>query len=367
MMTSAQAMMLPDGKRLHLHHGPIDLIVEANGEANNVRKAYAQATRRFASILEELVGELPLLRREITIRNHGLTGDVSRAMARAVLPFSEHHVTPMAAVAGSVADEILSVMINSAPLSRAYVNNGGDIAVFLTRGQSFSVAAPAGPFLLTHSCRHPGESRDPFFTARTPSHKAATFEPWVPVFAGMTTDVMETDKAVRAATHGIATSGWRGRSFSLGIADAVTVVARSAASASAATMIANAVDLPGSPKVRRQPANEIAPDSDLKDRRVTIDVMPLKDDEIEAALARGHAFAEACIARGLINSATLLLHGTTKTATFTPPSTANEDRTLKGPPCLILSSANALSPLRTSSMRTAHRHRRRAVAAGASQ
>ena len=48
--------------------------------------------------------------------------------------------------------------------------------------------------------------------------------------------------------RGIATSGWRGRSFSLGIADAVTVLAATAAEAdAAATMIANAVDLPGHP------------------------------------------------------------------------------------------------------------------------
>ena len=50
--------------------------------------------------------------------------------------------------------------------------------------------------------------------------------------------------------RGIATSGWRGRSFSLGIADAVTVLAATAAEAdAAATVIANAVDLPGHPAI----------------------------------------------------------------------------------------------------------------------
>ncbi|TGS52683.1 UPF0280 family protein, partial [Mesorhizobium sp. M3A.F.Ca.ET.201.01.1.1] len=67
--------------------------------------------------------------------------------------------------------------------------------------------------------------------------------------------------------RGVATSGWRGRSFSFGRADAVTVLARSGAEAdAAATLIANAVDLPGHPAIRRVPARDLAPDSDLGDR-----------------------------------------------------------------------------------------------------
>src|SRR5690606_41231750 len=61
--------------------------------------------------------------------------------------------------------------------------------------------------------------------------------------------------------RGVATSGWRGRSFSLGIADAVTVLARTGAEAdAAATLIANAVDLPGHPAIKRRPARELAPE-----------------------------------------------------------------------------------------------------------
>jgi ApbE superfamily uncharacterized protein (UPF0280 family) len=56
--------------------------------------------------------------------------------------------------------------------------------------------------------------------------------------------------------RGIATSGWRGRSFSLGIADSVTVLARTAAQAdAAATVIANAVDADDVRIRRRRPAS----------------------------------------------------------------------------------------------------------------
>ena len=53
-------------------------------------------------------------------------------MHAAVLPYAaEHFITPMAAVAGAVAEEVLGAMMRAAELERAYVNNGGDIALHL--------------------------------------------------------------------------------------------------------------------------------------------------------------------------------------------------------------------------------------------
>ena len=112
--------------------------------------------------------------------------------------------------------------------------------------------------------------------------------------------------------RGIATSGWRGRSFSLGIADSVTVLARSAAAAdAAATMIANAVDLPGHPAISRVAANLIAPDSDLGDLPVTRDVGLLSANDIQAALSSGAIIAEALRDAGLIIAAFLNVQGET--------------------------------------------------------
>ena len=61
-MSGPQAAMLADGRRLHLNHGPIDLIVEAFGATQEREAAYAQAAERFQTILTELVDELPALR-----------------------------------------------------------------------------------------------------------------------------------------------------------------------------------------------------------------------------------------------------------------------------------------------------------------
>jgi uncharacterized protein len=265
------AGLLADGRRLHLNHGPIDLIIGADGAASDVKSAYRQAVARFETILQELVAELPLLRSEVGRHGVGsqgsrLKGKVARRMERAVLPHWQSRVTPMAAVAGSVAEEILEALCEGTDLSRAYVNNGGDIACHLVTGTGFAVASPAG-------------------RVRIAGHNEA---------------------------RGIATSGWGGRSFSLGIADAVTVLAGKAAQADvAATLIANAVDLPGSNKIRRQRACEIQPDSDLRDRLVTVDVAKLDRADIESALASGIARARQLMADGFILGATLLVQGIT--------------------------------------------------------
>ena len=266
---------LADGRRLHLQDGPIDLIVEAHGGEAEMRAAYDAATRRFTGLLDELCGELPLLRQAADPARCPLQGVVARRMHAAVAPFADaHFVTPMAAVAGSVAEEILEAMTGAARLQRAYVNNGGDIALHLADGEHFSVGLMDRP--------------DASGTMRT-------------------LDIDADDPS-----RGIATSGRHGRSFSLGIADAVTVLARTASQAdAAATIIANSVDLPGHPAIVRCPARDLQPDSDLGARLVTRDVGDLSGREIAAALEAGAACARRLLAMGLIDSAILRLHGET--------------------------------------------------------
>ncbi|MGZ0189558.1 MAG: UPF0280 family protein [Alphaproteobacteria bacterium] len=265
-MDQPQAVRFADG-RLHLHHGPIDLIIEAFGAGKD--DGYDRATARFQTILEELVTDLPALRTDINIGPH-IQSKVGKAMALACRPFTPLFVTPMAAVAGAVADEILRALITAVGINKAYVNNGGDIALHLTEGEVFQAAIASeqpGAFQITHA----------------------------------------------APIRGIATSGWRGRSHSLGIADAVTILAPSAAMADvAATLIANAVNLPDHPAVKREPADDLYPDSDLGERLVTVSVGPLTETEIETALTAGQSLAEKTRQRGLITAAALSLNGAVK-------------------------------------------------------
>lgn len=280
------AAMLP-GNRLHLNEGPIDLVIWADGEAEAVAAAYGAAEQRFDGLLAELVAELPLLRRPLwspslhaaptlprTLHAWGegeLQGPIARRMAQACWPHRAQFITPMAAVAGAVAEAVLEAMTAAAPLTRAYVNDGGDIALHLTPGASLAI----GVVRSLEKAVPEGEVR------------------------------IDWDSPVR----GIATSGRGGRSFSLGIADAVTVLARDAPSAdAAATMIANAVNV-DDPAVARHPARTLDPDSDLGDRLVTVEVGPLDPAQVDAALASGVTEAERLRAAGLIEGALLALAG----------------------------------------------------------
>ena len=263
---SAVVARLADG-RLHLQHGPIDLIIEAFGVPEEVERAYAQATERFGDILPTLVGELPPLRRPLGEAYPLLQGPVARRMAEATWPHRAVYITPMAAVAGAVADEMLQALIRGRTLDKAYVNDGGDIAIHLTPGHEL---------------------------------RAGIFAQGLDGVARLT--------AARPV-RGIATSGRGGRSFSLGIADSVTVLAVTAAAAdAAATLIANAVNV-DHPVVERRPARDLDPDSDLGDLPVTVAVGGLPLEAVAEALDRGAAEARRLRRCGLIDSAALLLQG----------------------------------------------------------
>ena len=272
---SIQAALLADG-RLHLQHGPIDCLCRAWGDAGEVDAAYAQAVAAFPAILPALCGELILLRTRLPSRRPD--GDIGRAMHAACLPFAaEHFITPMAAVAGAVADRVLAAMKEGRRLARAFVNNGGDIALYLTPGASLrcgmvsDLAAPALDAMMT---------------------------------------VTEGDGIGGIATSGRACKGNGGRSFSRGIADAVTVLAGTAAQAdAAATIIANTVDLPGHAAIVRRPAADIDPDSDLGATPVTWELGALTRAEIDAALDAGRVVADALRRDGLISGAALALRG----------------------------------------------------------
>jgi len=265
-----RSALLPDGRRLHLHDGPIDIVLQAFGSPSEVQKACRAATLRFSTILDELCSELPLLRRPPQFPSP-LQGPVAKKMLHAVLPYAASvFITPMAAVAGAVAEEILNAITEAANLTRAYVNDGGDIALYLADGEEFQIGMiqrPDQPFL----------------------------------FGTVTI-------GAAGPVRGIATSGWRGRSFSLGIADAVTVLAPSASAAdAAATIIANAVDLPGHAAVTRVPACDLAPDSDLGSLLVTRMVALLSPSEVALALDAGLATAKELLDRRLIVGAALSL------------------------------------------------------------
>lgn len=278
MARGPQIAMLPDGKRLHLQYGPTDMIVEADGDRDEVAAAYRQAIARFRTLLPELVGELPRLRQPVDgdLRPDSFRWSTARRMVEAARLHRGTFVTPMAGVAGAVADELLAAMTEGRRLDRAYANNGGDIAIHLSDGAEFTIGLVA----------HPGTAK--------PAGRFTIAQP-MPV-------------------RGVATSGRHGRSFSLGIADAVTVLARNGATADvAATLVANRVNV-DHPAIVRRPAQELDPDSDLGPMPVTVAVGALDGASRDAALDSGLDAAQAMREAGLIYGAVLALDGTYRVA-----------------------------------------------------
>ena len=262
--------ILPCGTRLHLQHGPIDLVIGADGDREAV---FAAAQARFDTVLPELVGELPLLKSQITAHSPCPVGTIAQRMDQATRPHCQAFITPMAAVAGAVADTVLGAMRAETPIQRAYVNNGGDIALHLGPGQTF----------VTAMNDHQGQ------------------------------DLGRIKVTHASGIGGIATSGRHGRSLSLGIADSVTVLAKTAAQAdAAATLIANAVDLPGHPATHRQPADDLQDDSDLGELLVVTGCGSLSYYDIHTALDAGEQRALDMQRENHIIAAALFLQGHTR-------------------------------------------------------
>ncbi len=273
MTGAAVAAFLSDG-RLHLQHGPIDLIIEANGDAKDISIAYDAMAKRFETVLDELVLELASLREEVSSVDNAKS-PIARRMIIAAGKFNDEFVTPMAAVAGSVADEILEIGWNVISLSKLYINNGGDIAFRISPGHELTVGV-----------------------AKSVTSSAL---------------LGRLHFSANSNVRGVATSGFGGRSRTFGIADAVTVVSSCAADADvAATLIANHVSLGSHPQVSAVAANLIDESSDLGGRLVTTAVGVLTNYEIKSALDKGEHRANELFAKQLISGAFLALRGSVR-------------------------------------------------------
>ena len=270
-------------RRWRFVHGPIDVVLQADGEPDACAAAFDDAWQVFGAILPALVRDLPLLRRPLPVApvaaaiepEAQASSATGRAMIAACAPLAIRfgvYLTPMAAVAGAVADTLIRPFARPG-ITRAAANNGGDIALWLAPGACFEVGIVAD------------------VVSGTPAGRFA--------IAG--------DDPVR----GIATSGWRGRSLSLGIADSATVLAVDGARAdAAATLVANAVTLDSDDRrVLRAPASSVRDDSDLGDLPVTVGVAGLDAQSIDRALASGLACARRLQEDSFIVAAAIALAG----------------------------------------------------------
>jgi len=314
------AARLPDG-RLHLQHGPIDLLIAIDAPEPVRQAAERRAVARFDPLLGRLAPRRAALSQAVTAADRPDIADVvepsgrmsdnvesaagERVAARmrdAALRLARFtdFVTPMAAVAGAVADEILEAIGQPPSLRSASVNNGGDIAIRLVAGEGLRIGLGGGQGIQPMDVPDGGPARQP---------------------------LLGQLRLSRPGRYGIATSGWSGRSHSRGIADSVTVLADTAATADvAATLIANAVDVAAPDRIERRVARELDEASDLGNRAVTVAVGRLDPVQRRQAVHRGVALAARLHERAHVQAVFVALQGLGRTVPTSEPRIAVHTR-----------------------------------------
>ncbi|MDL2226116.1 hypothetical protein LJB86_00450 [Deltaproteobacteria bacterium OttesenSCG-928-M10] len=217
--------------------------------------------------LREISNVLPLLKSaQQFVRHKNLTG-LPRLMFEAVAATGETSLTPMAAVAGVMADAVAD-WLRDRGASRVVVNNGGDVALRLAGGEAVRVGLVS-------------------------DLSAGQVDGTVTVTA-------------ESGIGGIATSGLGGRSFTRGVASGVSAFAARCALADAlATHLANTSFI-ASENVATTLAGNLDPDSDIRDLPVVVAVgglsaaeagRAIRQVEIEAERLRGLGHLSALRAR----------------------------------------------------------------------
>ena len=247
-------------ERLYLEYGPTNLVVEAVHK--DKQKIYNYIIKNIDQMLSELSLELSKLR-EKTKDSTKFNSQIAKKMNDSTKIFLPRFITPLASVAGAISETLLDEILSKFDLEKIYINNGGDAAIFLKKKQKLKfLVASTNSFLIT----------------------------------------LEGDNC----KYGIATSGWKGRSFSMGIADSVTTIAKSSAIAdAAATVIANDTDIKSHKNIKKQEASKIDEYSDLKNKLVTTYVGELSLNDIQKSLKKGVLTAKRLIKKNIILTALL--------------------------------------------------------------
>ncbi|MGB9618043.1 MAG: UPF0280 family protein [Desulfomonilaceae bacterium] len=247
--------------------GPMRLVIQAWRKGVPQGAQCLSAAHKSIQFLEEAASYFPQCKAPaVDLNEPDPRLGIAHALWSAARAIAAPDLTPMAAVAGAIADAVADELVQQS-MTKIIVNNGGDIAVRLEASESLwaAIRPKVDRVDVSHYLRVDGS---------------------LPI-------------------GGICTSGLGGRSFTRGIASAVTALAQRAAVAdAAATAIANAAYV-DSPAVKRAPASSIDPNSDLDDLDVTIRVDTLSDEEIGLALDKALCYAEALASMGKIFGAVI--------------------------------------------------------------
>ena len=250
--------------------GPVQMSVRAERNGQPLGREWRRLEQIVSDWLSDLKRHLEEARKPWPqVKDTSQYPKVLRLMYEAVRLTGEPTLTSMAAVAGTISEMVCNYLIDRGA-TKVLVNNGGDIAIHLGDGESTRVGII--PRLGTQ-----------------PSHYVQL--------------------SPASAIKGIATSGFGGRSFTLGIADAAVALAAKPSIADAcATVLANAVNVE-SPLIERQQARELDPATDIPGLWVTTKILPLPGEIKDCALENGMKKAREMVDSKVLLGAILFLGG----------------------------------------------------------
>lgn len=267
-MSDRRIEILPGKIGVLAENGPLHLVIRAYSGSGLDHEMAVAASHYAFTCLEGVAGELPLLRQQHRELQLTPKHKISRAMLESVRAVGDADLTPMAAVAGSIADEVANWLMEKGA-TRAIVDNGGDIAIRLSPGERMTVGL-----------RPTIESQKITHVIRLNSN---------------------------STTWGVNTSGLGGRSLTRGIASAVTAFGSTSSLAdAAATAIANAC-FSQHKNILQVPARQIDSNSDLGEMLVTVSVQGLPEQIVAKALENGLQKASLVQQQGLIQGALIVI------------------------------------------------------------
>ena len=263
------ATVLPGGNVL-AESGPMRLVISASiGKVLQTTTALRAAEESFG-FLERVALHRKFLGRHFLDRREEIKDPLVLRMINSVVTVGDEDLTPMAAVAGTIADEVADFLFERG-MTKVVVDNGGDVAIRADRDAPITVGIR------------------PDVGDRTLSHVIG-LDPDLP-------------------SYGVATSGLGGRSLTRGIASAATVVARTASLAdAAATAVANASFLEDE-QVFRRPAEEMDPYTDIPGLDITVKVGSLSEEKKSMAVSKAIRRAEELVRREVILGAFVAVQG----------------------------------------------------------
>lgn len=261
---------LPGGRAVLAEHGPLRLVIQAfSGEKPEIKFATEAAYYSF-DCLARVAGEMPLLRQRHPLLLVTAQDEIANTMIESVRRIGDEDLTPMAAVAGTIADFVADYLFRDT-VTRVIVDNGGDIAIRLQPGEVVRVGFR------------------PVISSQEISH------------------LIRID--ARNLSWGVNTSGLGGRSLTRGIASGVTAFAETSSLAdAAATAIANSC-FSDDDNILQVPANTLDPNTDLGHTLVTLSAVGISAKTEGKSLENGLKKAEQLMKKGAIRGAVIAVGG----------------------------------------------------------